>query len=714
MTLFGSLKTSVTGLSAQSTKMGAISDNIANVSTVGYKRTDVQFATLVTERIGDTKFTPGGVTARPRQTLDVQGIIQGSAKSTDLAVSGAGMFIVTEEDTFGVTRDNALYTRSGSFRPDDDGYLRNAAGFYLQGYTTNRDGTPARDGVDFEALEQNFDDLEPVDINRISNIAEETDNIKIRANLPAEATNQITITDIDNDGALTTADVNRGIASATAADFSSSVQIFDAEGTPRTLTLNWYKLGDSSDTAGNTNTDGTPNEWALHIDARTGLSDMQNSTENYTVNAAAGVNLTGVAVDTLDNFSGTITSFVDAINGIALGGTTTDGIGATEKMVATNLGYNDGTGTYQVQVDRVESTTGAVTATETIEFDPTAAAGTATAGNADVTYTPPADVEVGLVSFVGDFDESVEGSDLVTAGGFATQTLFVKFNGDGSLRNIWTDVQAMRADVLDTDGDGIDGSAIGNRETDASETPRQIGIAAYTATNAGQVPESGAAVDIGTALTTNNFTTDFLLKEDGDATDTVAAQQANSPFAEQGAQPLFAELFLGRGTTVGDSLVGNTSTDDTFDGTGLDGFTQFDSGEADPILETLFIQQDGIRSGTVNDVEVSADGLVTAIYDNGLTRPIYQLALAKFANYNGLINKSGNVYQESEESGDVLLAKPGLSGLGDVVGGAVENANVDLGEEFTDMIVTQQAFTANTRSITTTDEMLTDINNLIR
>ncbi|MEM6490719.1 MAG: flagellar hook basal-body protein, partial [Pseudomonadota bacterium] len=192
MTLFASLKVSTLGLNAQGTKMGAISDNIANVNTVGYKRTDVQFSTLVTERIRETRFTPGGVTARPRQTVDQAGQLLGTGISTDFAVSGRGMFIVSEEATFSAsTSDDGLaYTRAGSFRADSDGFLVNTAGYYLQGWTVNRNGEVTLDGTDASTIidSPTFTDLQPVNVNRFSNIAEQTENQRIRANLPNDFT----------------------------------------------------------------------------------------------------------------------------------------------------------------------------------------------------------------------------------------------------------------------------------------------------------------------------------------------------------------------------------------------------------------------------------------------------------------------------------------------------------------------------------------------
>ncbi|MBT7771012.1 MAG: flagellar hook-basal body complex protein, partial [Rhodospirillales bacterium] len=85
MSLFGALSSGVSGLTAQSSAMGAISDNITNVSTIGYKNTRVDFSTLVTKQSSSTLFSPGGVQSRPRQDTGVQGLLQASTSSTDIA-----------------------------------------------------------------------------------------------------------------------------------------------------------------------------------------------------------------------------------------------------------------------------------------------------------------------------------------------------------------------------------------------------------------------------------------------------------------------------------------------------------------------------------------------------------------------------------------------------------------------------------------------------
>jgi len=133
MSLFGALSSGVSGLSAQSSALGAIADNVTNVNTIGYKSTDVQFQTLVTAQVSSTKYSPGGVQSAPKTGVDIQGLLQSSTSATDIALSGGGFFVVNEQPTAG-TGGLFAYTRAGSFSVDKDGFLRNTAGWYLQGW----------------------------------------------------------------------------------------------------------------------------------------------------------------------------------------------------------------------------------------------------------------------------------------------------------------------------------------------------------------------------------------------------------------------------------------------------------------------------------------------------------------------------------------------------------------------------------------------------
>src|SRR3546814_21103248 len=98
-----------------------------------------------------------------------------------------------------------------------------------------------------------------------------------------------------------------------------------------------------------------------------------------------------------------------------------------------------------------------------------------------------------------------------------------------------------------------------------------------------------------------------------------------------------------------------------------------------------------------------------ALFDNGQGKDIYQLPLGMFRNPNGLEGKTGNVYLETDRSGNFQLNLAGNGGAGDIAPGALEASTVDLAEEFTKMIITQRAYSANTKVITTADEMLDEL-----
>ena len=121
MSLFGALASGVSGLTAQSSAMGAISDNITNINTIGFKGTKVNFATLVTKQTSSTFYSAGGVQSKPRQDTGLQGLLQASTAQTDIAISGKGFFVVNEASKPGVA-DQYLFTRAGSFYADDEGH----------------------------------------------------------------------------------------------------------------------------------------------------------------------------------------------------------------------------------------------------------------------------------------------------------------------------------------------------------------------------------------------------------------------------------------------------------------------------------------------------------------------------------------------------------------------------------------------------------------
>lgn len=142
---------------------------------------------------------------------------------------------------------------------------------------------------------------------------------------------------------------------------------------------------------------------------------------------------------------------------------------------------------------------------------------------------------------------------------------------------------------------------------------------------------------------------------------------------------------------------------------GLDGLTQF-SGESALISSSV----NGGLLGTVSSVEVSPEGVVSAIFDDGTARAVFQLPLATFANADGLVRMSGNAFGVSSSSGSAAINPPGSLGGGMISSGTLESSNVDLAQEFTNMIRFQRAYSASSKIITTVDDMLQELGNLKR
>ncbi|MDE0887929.1 MAG: flagellar hook-basal body complex protein [Phycisphaerales bacterium] len=138
---------------------------------------------------------------------------------------------------------------------------------------------------------------------------------------------------------------------------------------------------------------------------------------------------------------------------------------------------------------------------------------------------------------------------------------------------------------------------------------------------------------------------------------------------------------------------------------GTDSITSFtDSGS-----NFAAVYQDGSPIGTLASFSIGEDGAISGAFTNGLTRTIGQVALAKFSNPEGLVDVGDNLFGSGPNSGTALIAKPLDFGTGRVIGGALELSNVDLSQEFIDMILASTGYSAASRVITTTDELMTQL-----
>ncbi len=142
----------------------------------------------------------------------------------------------------------------------------------------------------------------------------------------------------------------------------------------------------------------------------------------------------------------------------------------------------------------------------------------------------------------------------------------------------------------------------------------------------------------------------------------------------------------------------------TAGGTGLGGTTQFGSASA-----VSAQSQDGYASGDLAGVKIDADGIVSGVYSNGQTIAAGKVCVAKFRSNDGLGKAGQNLWIATRESGEAAIGAPGSGGRATIVAGSLEQSNVDISEQFVDLIAHQRAFQANSKTITTADQMLQEL-----
>ncbi|MBK4722554.1 flagellar hook protein FlgE [Azospirillum sp. YIM DDC1] len=246
MSLFSAMRSGVSGMSAQSSRMAAISDNISNSATIGYKRAAVDFSTLMTSSGATSNYAAGGVRSNVHYQVLKDGTIQGTQSATDMAIEGRGFFVVADNAGNTGTSPGYALTRAGSFLPDDQGFLRNSAGQYLQAWKLGPDGSlPA-------VNRSSFDGLSAVSIAGLAYGGSKTTQMSFAGNLPAQATN--------------------------GTSFDTSTSLYDGLGNPLDVTMTWTKTAN-------------PNEWTLSVTPPAGYTaTLSTNTVTFdTTGANAGL-----------------------------------------------------------------------------------------------------------------------------------------------------------------------------------------------------------------------------------------------------------------------------------------------------------------------------------------------------------------------------------------------------------------------------------------
>ncbi len=308
MGLFGSLFTGVSALFAQSQATSVVSNNIANVNTVGFKRSEASFNSLVTTENRLSQYSPGTVSVSRTQQIDQQGSIQQTASATDAAISGSGFFPVKRSTDFG---QEFLYTRAGQFSEDSTGLLRNASGFVLYAWPIDSSGNlPANQG--------DLASLEPADVAFLGGLTRPTNTAQLAINLDADQEK------IDPHAQTTAQTLPVDNVSA---DFSRGLTVYDSLGSAQAITLEFrHIVGPMAHFTTNSGTSlevddvivggGTGSGVLTGIDHQDEMSITVGATTETFEFFDSSV---GAATGTADNNIETVQDLLDAINNFGSG-----------------------------------------------------------------------------------------------------------------------------------------------------------------------------------------------------------------------------------------------------------------------------------------------------------------------------------------------------------------------------------------------------------
>ena len=173
--------------------------------------------------------------------------------------------------------------------------------------------------------------------------------------------------------------------------------------------------------------------------------------------------------------------------------------------------------------------------------------------------------------------------------------------------------------------------------------------------------------------------------------------------------------FDGNGNLLNPAALGKISITTTGSGVAVPISINFSKiTQIDANSQVQAISQDGFPPGQLQSFTVGQDGTIVGIFSNGLTRNLAQVAVAQFSNPDGLAQIGGNLFSQTNASGAAEVGSAGQNGAGTVQAGFLEQSNVDLGNEFTNLIIAQRGYQANTKVITTANQMIQDVLNAIQ
>jgi flagellar hook protein FlgE len=653
-------------------RMDVLGNNIANVNTVGFKAGRVTFkeALAVTlrsatrpteERGGSNPMQVGlGMAVSSIDTFFSQGNLENTSQQTDLAISGDGFFVLSD----GLAN---YYTRAGVFSFDAEGRLVNPAnGWVVQGRIAEADGTISS-GAPMEDITMPFGQSVP---------AHATTFVKMSGNLNSSESPTGTITssramyaieqdadDSDVDGLYASGETNSRITGLINGVTTVSV---DDGATTQVYTYN-------------------PDDLAGSNDQFASLADLiQEINDDYTGSFQAALDANGAIVMTDESGAAHTLTFT-----------------SNNALLQTALAEANG------EVDSSASLT-----TLTDEFSHIAKA-TDLLTNARDSSGVSLGLAVGdTIDINGRVSDTLQTSSMTVAVASTLQDLA------DSVRTLFGIEGTPGVEIDTTDGSIKISGDPGADNAMSAVSIREVGNTVFNDTMT--FSESQEAADVTHTATSTVYDSlgekhllrltfvksntvnrwDWTATFDGDES-IISGGTGRAIFEPDGSLSSGSSATIqfdpGNGALPVEFELQSSGSD------GLSGLTQYAANS-----NVLIPQQDGYTKGDLNSLTIDENGQLVGTFTNGVTQALAQISLALFNNPSGMIRVGDNSYIPTPNAGEAVVGYAGESVDSTIISGALEMSNVELAQEFTNMIIAQRGFQANTRIITTSDEMLTE------
>ncbi len=734
MSLSASMWTGVSGLLAHGEKMNVVGNNLANVSTVGFRGQRMDFADFVyanTYTSAGTGQIGRGVKVGAIMGNFAQGSFETTTEATDLAISGSGFFKVNK-----IGKDQGFYTRAGNFRFNSEGYLVDPNGYALQGWMVDNTGgiTRASGGLNPDSVtSQDTSDIigsgTPTDIklDTWTVFPQQTTNMTFKVNLPSASsdharsnTNPFASLMEAWNGTQPQGSENTPYIASSSYASSTTLTVYDEAGSKHTVSI-YYDKVDKNDVEGL----GNNSMWEYIVTMDPAEDQRQFVDANGDLKNVNETKMGGVLA------SGTITF---------------DAAGRMTNQSCYTWGGTQSPDTNPNSFTEVPDPTNPPNSLQVINLDPTDLnnwypaeissngypivvanfSGVLDAQTSGSTNGERYGIELNFGVKVGNFDAPWEntaslGSLAVTPyaqNGAGKSPEYYEINPDYDPKAPWDDRNHYQWKFKGVNY-GTPGTAAGDAAL-LSAIQSMYGNIPVTSGALGTYNDAG-----GVAQPLPPDTVYFNI------TDKKFYQANGAPYTPGSTEETTAlNLFTANWDTqqgtknvvmkdlVGEKLASMTPKDTSVmvaaTPANANHVAEFNKpivleSSACTSLNSSFTAnqaQDGYGYGDLTSYNVDANGILYGVYSNGVTLPLAQVCMYDFTCQQGLRREGNNLFSQTRASGEPKSGAAGVAGLGTINSYSLEQSNVDMSTEFVQMITTQRGFQSNSKLITTTDTML--------